>query len=483
MGVIIVGGYFVFRPQTQHFNTVLAAVTDIQESVTASGNIDSNKNVSLSFQKSGTVAAVNVAVGDHVHSGQTLASLNNSDLEAQLKGAKADVMAATANLTSLQNGATSQTLAVYNQSVSTAGLALSTSIEDSYLKAGDAILNKSDTLFQNGTSANPTIVIPTDSYSIGLALNNNRVGITTRLNQWKADLTGSTTASSNLIAESSNDLLFIKNFLDQMMTETTRLTTGNSGISQSQISAYVATINASESQVNAALAEFNSAVQTYKTSNDQLAVITASSTPENIQVQEAQVSKAEANVSAIESQITDGIITAPFDGIVASVNPKVGQAYSAGVPAIDLVSAGNYKIDLMIPENQVANIEVGNPAKLSFNASSDLTATATVASIDLAPTITNGVRAYKTTLNLNGSDSRIRAGMTANATILGRTAENVIAVPSSAIIAENGGNFVLAENGKGSFVQEKVGIGISGGGYTEVTSGLSAGTLVATFGK
>ena len=483
IGVIVVGGYYVFRPQTQHFDTVPAAVTDIQESITASGNIDSNKDVALSFQKSGTVTAVNVAVGDHVYSGQVLASLNNGDLEAQLEGAKADVLAAEANLTSLENGATSQTLAVYNQSVSTASLALSTSIEDSYLKSSDAILNKSDTLFQNGTSANPTILIPTDSYSIGLALNNDRVGITTRFNQWKTDLAAGTTTSNALISESSGTLSFIKSFLDTLITETNRLTTGNSGLSQSQISAYVATINAAESETNAALTEFNGSVQAYKVSNDQLAVISASSTPENIQVQEAQVSKAEANVAAIESQISDGVITAPFDGIVASVDPKVGEAYSVTVPAIDLVSAGNYKIDLMIPENQVADIEVGDPANISFNASSDLTATATVASIDFAPTVTNGVSAYKTTLYLNGSDSRIRTGMTVDVTILGRMVTNVIAVPSSAIIFEKGENFVLVQNSPSKYSQQKVEVGISGGGYTEITSGLSAGTLVAAFGE
>jgi multidrug efflux pump subunit AcrA (membrane-fusion protein) len=137
----------------------------------------------------------------------------------------------------------------------------------------------------------------------------------------------------------------------------------------------------------------------------------------------------------------------------------------------------------MIPENQVADIEVGDPATLSFNASADLTATATVASIDLAPTITNNISAYKTTLYLNGSDPRIRAGMTANATIMGTTAENVLAVPSSAIISENGGDFVLAKNSTGSFSQEKVGVGISDGNFTEIKSGLLAGTLVATFGQ
>jgi len=490
VGVVIVGGYFVFRPQTQHFDTVPATITDIQESVTASGDIDSDQNVSLSFENNellgeggGTVAAVNVSVGDHVYKGEVLASLDNSNLEAQLEGAQADVVSAQANLESLENGATSQTLAVYNQGVSTAESALSTAIEDAYLKASDAVLNKSDALFQNGTSPNPTIVIPTDSYSIGLGLNNDRVGITTRLDQWKTDLSAGSTTSDSLISESSDDLSFIKSFLDTLTSETNRLTTGNSGLSQDQISSYIATVNASETETNSAITEFNSAVQAYKTSDDQLAVIAASSTPENIQAAEAQVSKAEASVSAIESEIADGIIRAPFDGIVASVEPKVGQVYSAAVPAITLVSAGNYKIDLMIPENEVAKIDVGDTANLTFDASPDLTATATVSSIDLAPTVTNGVSSYKTTLYLNGSNPSIRIGMTANATILGQTVENVIAVPTSSIIEENGEDFVLVQNSPSSYLRQKVEIGISDGTYTEITSGLSAGTLVATFGN
>lgn len=483
VGVIVVGGYFLLRQQKQNLAVSPATITNIQEFVTASGDIDSNQNVSLSFEKSGTVSNVNVKVGDQVYEGQTLASLNNSDLEAQLDGAKAGVLFVEANLQSLKNGATSQTLAVYNQGVSTAYLALSTSIEDSYLKASDAVLNKSDTLFQGGTSPNPTVIIPLDAYSTGLALNNNRVNITTRFDKWKSDLSQSTTASADLINESSENLSFIKSFLDSLTTETNRLTVGNSGLSQGQINTYVATINAAETETNAAIAEFNSAVQAYKASNDQLAVVAASSTPENIQAAQAQVSKAQAGVSAIQSQINDGIIRAPFDGIVASVNPKSGEAYPAATPAITLISEGNYKIDLMIPQNEIARIKVGDPATITFDASRDLSATATVESIDLAPTVTNGVSAYKTTLYLNGANSDIRIGMTANATIQGQTALNVLAVPSSAVINENGGDFVLVENKKGAFVKQKVEVGVSDGVQTEIVSGLSAGTLVAAFGE
>lgn len=483
IGVATVGGYLALRPQAENFSTVQAAVMDVQGSVTASGSIDSDQDVSLSFQDSGTVASVGVAVGDQVYKGETLASLDNSDLEAQLQGAKADVQAAQANLESLQNGATSQTLAIYDQGTVTATAALSTTIQDSYLKSSDAILNKTDTLFQNGTSPNPTIIIPVDSSSLGLSINSQRSDIGLRLAAWKSDI-ASASSSASLVVESSGDLSVIKSFLDILTTEVNRLTTSNSGLTQSQISADVAVVNAAESEANAALSEFNAAVNALGSANAQLDSVQASSTPETIDAQTAAVSKAEASVAAFESQITDGLIIAPFDGVVASVVPKVGEAFTAAAPAITLVSAGNYKIDVMIPENQVADIEVGDPASLAFDAyGSDLVATATVASIDLAPTVTDGVSAYKTTLYLNGSDPRIRAGMTANATILGSLAQNVVAVPSSAIISENGQDFVLKEDAKGSFAQSQVQTGITGNGFTEILSGLSAGETVANFGS
>jgi len=487
--VAIVSGYYILRPETQNLAASPATIMSLQESVTADGSIDSDQNVSLSFENNGmagesggTVAAVNVAVGDYANKGEVLASLDESNLNAQLGGAEADVTAVEANLESLEKGATPQTLAVSKEGVSTAEAALTTALEDAYLKASDAVLNKSDTLFQNGMSSNPIILIPTDSYPIGIGLNNQRADITSEFNKLKNDLSANTATSGSLISESSTTLSSIKSFLDMLSTETGRLTSANSGFSPAQISAYVSAVNAAETELNAATAEFNSAIQAYKTSTDELAVVTASSTSEDIQAAEAQVGKAQAAVASIKSQIADGIITAPFDGVVASVNLKVGEAYTAATPAITLISAGNYKIDLMIPQNEVASIRVGEPATLSFPSNADLSATATIASIDLAPTVVDGVSAYKSTLYLSGTNPDIRIGMTANVTIPGETRENVLAVPSSSVITESDGTFVLVKGSNGLYTKQKVEIGISDGTNTEIRSGLSAGALVATFG-
>jgi RND family efflux transporter MFP subunit len=189
-------------------------------------------------------------------------------------------------------------------------------------------------------------------------------------------------------------------------------------------------------------------------------------------------------MALVQSQIADMSLIAPFDGIVGSVNPKVGEAFSASVPAIDVLSKGNYKIDIMIPENEIGGVAAGSQAVVTFDAYGlALEATATVATVDISETMTNGIGAYKATLYLNGSDSRIRTGMTGNVTIQGPSANSVLAIPTSAVISESGSSFALVGNTDGSFAKRQIQTGLSGGGWTEVRSGLSAGNIVAAFGN
>jgi RND family efflux transporter MFP subunit len=209
-----------------------------------------------------------------------------------------------------------------------------------------------------------------------------------------------------------------------------------------------------------------------------------------MQIAEASLVKAQANVASIQSQISDTVLTAPFDGIVASVGPKVGQSFPANTPAIDIISAGAYKINIMVPENEVSAIAVGDESDVSIDGSDGITATGTVSSIDLSETMVNGVGAYKTTVYLSNSDantsaqSGIRTGMSATVIINGASADNVIAIPASAIVTKNDGSYALIFNKtKNSYAERKIEVGISDGNYTEVRSGIQAGEVVAAFGE
>lgn len=483
VAVIVLGVYYFVTPPARHFSTTTATITDIHQLITESGKVDSDDHVSLSFKKAGTVSSVRVKVGDVVTKGQILASLDASDLYASLQGAQADVLAAQANQASVQKGATSETRAVSNQSVATAGLALATANQAAYIKVRDALLNKTDAFFQNATGQNPQFQLPTESYNMFISINSSRVDMTGRLDRWNS-LLNSSPSSSAATAEAVNDLAAATAFINTISSEVNRLTTTNSSLTQAQIAADVTAVTSAATEVNTATTDFNTANQGYKSAVDQAAVVQASSTPENLQAAQAQIAKAQANVASIQSQIADTTLVAPFDGVIGSVSPKVGEAFSASVPAIDVLSAGNYKIDIMIPENEIGGVRVGSPAIVTFDAyGTGLEATATVATVDLSETITDGVGAYKATVYLNSTDPSIRTGMTGNVSIMGLSATGVLAVPSSAVISENGANSVLYQAADGSFVTRQVQVGLSGGGWTQIVSGLSQGDTVATFGS
>jgi len=481
--VVGVGGWYIFAPKSEHYETTTASVRDIQESITGTGDVDSDQHVSLAFRSPGTVASINVKVGDAVKAGQILASLDNSTLYAQLAGAKADVLSAEANLSTANRGATNETRAVSNESVTTTATALATAENDAFLKASDAVLTKADTLFMGGSSPSPSFTIQTDNYTNLININNARVDITSRLNRFKAALAGPAT-DPRVTSEIASDLTAVNDFMNAVSTQVLRLSTANSGLSQSQLSAYTTTINAAASEANAAAQTYHSAYQAWRTAEDQKAVGTASSPPETVQTAEAAVAKAQAAVASISSQISNGVLTAPFDGVVSSVALKQSQTVTAGTPGIDIISGGQYKVDIMVPENEVAAISAGQSVTMSFDAyGSEITATGTVASIDLSPTTSKGVSAYKTTITFPSSDSRIRTGMTANVSISGPSASGVVSVPSSAIIKNGSGSFVLVEGQNGKFTKQAVDAGLTDGTYTEIRSGISNGQTVAVFGK
>ncbi|MDE2041436.1 MAG: biotin/lipoyl-binding protein, partial [Patescibacteria group bacterium] len=315
VAVIGIGGWYVLKPPVRHYTAAAVSIRDIQESVEASGVIDADQHVSLAFRAAGTVAAVDVSVGQLVHAGQVLATLDNSTLAAGLEGADADVLSAEANLSSVERGATSETRAVSSQGVATAAAALGIAENDTYIKVLDAILNKSDTLFANGTSPNPILVIPVPDATAVIAVNSQRVDIGQRLNNWKNMLAASSSPTDQgLIQEASSDISATQSFLNTISAWTNRLNVNNTGLTQDQIMAYVSAMNGALVEVNAAAGEFTSALQAWRTAGDQQAVVTASSTDESVQIAQAAVAKARAAVASFQSQIANGQLVAPFDG-------------------------------------------------------------------------------------------------------------------------------------------------------------------------
>jgi len=97
----------------------------VQESVTASGNISPAIEANENFTASGTVTAVNVAVGGHVKAGQVLATIDPSTARANLATAAASLQSAEAALQQARQGGSASQLAQNNSQLMSARAQLS----------------------------------------------------------------------------------------------------------------------------------------------------------------------------------------------------------------------------------------------------------------------------------------------------------------------------------------------------------------------
>lgn len=86
--VLIVGAgvyYSLFRKKPVEYETTKVKKGNISQSISASGKIQTDQEVTLQFQTSGKLAWINVKEGDPVQQWQTLAGLDTQELEKKLK--------------------------------------------------------------------------------------------------------------------------------------------------------------------------------------------------------------------------------------------------------------------------------------------------------------------------------------------------------------------------------------------------------------
>ncbi len=138
--LVVVGVGIVYKVVTKPKNpiayeTATVEKSDIAQTVSAVGKVESVNDLSLRFEIPGTLAAVNVKEGDNVKAGQVLATLRLSELNAA-------VSQAAANLNQKLAPATSQDKNYYTAAVDQAKAALDQAKLDR-----DASVNQSQSAF------------------------------------------------------------------------------------------------------------------------------------------------------------------------------------------------------------------------------------------------------------------------------------------------------------------------------------------------
>lgn len=455
----------------------------ITQEVAVTGKTISRAEVELGFDRGGRVATVSAPLGTRVRKGAIIASIENSDLQADLDKARASLAEEKVKLEEIKTSSTSG----YSDAKSN----LISSIRDAYAKADDAVRNNIDQFFKNTRQYNTYVEFsfvddnfqynfPLDN-NLKSTINNERVKIEDMLTLWEESLSkiNSSTELSTYVLTAEANLNQVKTFLNNVALAANSLESTNFTY-ESTITGYKSTVAGARTTVGTAISNLNSAKEKFTSApviSDSQGAFT------DVLVQEARVAQFEASVDAAQAQIAKTLIYSPIDGLITRQDAKVGQTATAGEKLVSVISDSEMEIEANVSEVNIGKVAVGNKVAITFDAFPGRDFTGTIIYIEPAETLIDNVVNYKIKVSVDGDLSELKSGLTANLKVVTATKSDVLKLPAYAITRSDGESTVTVfRNGKEEMVKVTTGI-LGVDGNVEVVSGLSEGDIVRVEGK
>jgi membrane fusion protein, multidrug efflux system len=203
---------------------------------------------------------------------------------------------------------------------------------------------------------------------------------------------------------------------------------------------------------------------------------------------ESQLRKMTALVEQLRSTISKKQISAPFDGRLGIREVNLGQFVDNGDKIVSLQALDPIFVDFLLPQQLIAGLAVGQDFKLITDVypGKKFSGRLTAINSEIDP-ITRNIRLQGTLANPAGE---LRPGMFARVILALGSAEDVLRIPSTALITAPYGDsvFVLEEEtdeaGQKKTVarQRFVRTGRTYGDFVSVTKGLKPGDKVVSSG-
>lgn len=462
------------------------ATSTITEEVNVSGPVQGAETTDLSFQVSGAVASIPAKVGQHVGAGQVLVALAGGSQAAALAGAQANLEAAKANLAALQAGTRSEQLAIDQNAVTQDQIALTNAIRSAYVAADTAIHVNVDQFYSNPRNASAQLSVTIPDSVLANRLVQERIALEPVLTSWANETSSASFGTSDLTSASATavaDLAQVSALLDDAAAGLSKVQP-NPSTPAATLAGYESSVAGARTAIAGATSAVTGAKAALTSAQGVLTLAEAGATPQAIAAAQAQVDAAQAAVSAAQVSAGETVLVAPISGTVTAQNANPGEAVSPGMPLVSLQGDGAFEVKAPVSESDIAKIKVGQPVTATFDAYTGATFPATITSVNPAATLVNGVPTYQVTATFNANDPRIQSGMTAHLAIETSTSQDALVVPASAIISNNGAQFVYRKVQGGKDAQTPVTTGIeSSSNMVQILSGLSAGDQVLTFGN
>jgi multidrug efflux pump subunit AcrA (membrane-fusion protein) len=225
-----------------------------------------------------------------------------------------------------------------------------------------------------------------------------------------------------------------------------------------------------------------------------------------VRVAEQEVASAEKQVALLENQIKQTQagqtifrsprvnqptktfpLTAPVTGIVNEIKATNGQVIETGAEVMSIVNLSTVFLEAQVFERDLPAVRESTRASFTGAALSGEVYTIGTPDgdgrlVSVGQTVNPETRTVPVVYEVKNPLGRLRDGMFVEITIDTSGDREVLAVPKSAVVTEQGQTFVFVFDGGESFEKRAVALGAEGADYYEVKSGLKEGERVVTEG-
>jgi HlyD family secretion protein len=448
------GGYYYYRQtsstaeaaSTTPLQTATVKRGNLVISASGTGSVITKKEAQLGFDTGGVLAQLNVAVGDEVRAGDTLAVAVPSDsaatLQANLTSAQLDVLQAQQNLDELNSTTEDVTLA---QAKSNLALKQLDSIDTQTTLT--ELTNKRATM-HGSRCDDDTIADYQDTFDRAL-------------DRWNR-----------------SDHLTNSQEYQQLQTAAANLNWCSSAYSQTELDAADAEIASTQ----ASILLIQSQITEYKA---QISDLMDSSGPDSLDlaIAQAKLDNAQAQLEVVEQKSITSTITAPFDGTILSISSQVGDDVGSA-PFITLADLSQPYLEVLVDETDLNNIGVGYEVQVTFDALPNQTFVGHVISIDPSLVSVSNVTAVSSMVQLDADSfskpQNLPVGLSASAEIISDQAQNVLLIPVEALHELSPGSYAVFVMENGTPVLKTVEVGLMDYTSAEIKSGLNEGDVVTT---
>ena len=425
--------------QTNTTNVVRGSLT---LSTTGTGTLVAGDTMDLSFATSGTVAEVNVAVGDVVSTGDVLAVLDDLDaLQVEIDSKQLALNEAQQIMQDLYDDSA--------VNLAEAQLALAQA-KETYVEAEkDVVYTGAARCSQETTE---------EYYYIYIYAQRD-------VNEWETYLSDGTSG-------------YGEDFILDKLTPL-REARDEAYLNWQYCQAYTE----EEAQTSQAAAELAAAeLELAQAEYDDLLAVSGLD-PDELALAEAELANAELQLLIAENALAGAAIIAPMDGTVMEVAGEVGDTADTST-FISLADMERPNLEITIDETDMSLMRVGATVSVVFDAIPDRTFEGTVIQVEpMLVTVSN----YDVVQGLvNLSDTQTSAGrslllgMGAEVELIAGEADNVLLVLVDALFdIDSNQATVYVENANGSFTSRSIEIGLMDYYQAEVISGLKQGESVS----